>query len=51
MVECAGCLQAAVPGGHALGKPVLLFDDISDETVAELQARFSGSQADSSAQV
>eukprot|EP00892_Ulva_mutabilis_P010326 jgi/Ulvmu1/7666/UM038_0095.1 len=42
-------LQAAVPPGHALGKPELLFSVIPDEVVQDLQGRFAGTQADAAA--
>ena len=37
-------LEFAVPGGHALGAPVLLFTEIKGEVVEALQTRFSGQQ-------
>lgn len=48
-VRDAARLQAALPGGHKLAKPVLLFSEISGETVEELQTRFAGAQADTAA--
>lgn len=42
-------LQGAVPAGHALGKPELLFSVIAADKVAELQGRFAGTQADAAA--
>jgi methionyl-tRNA synthetase len=35
-------LQTALPVGHKLGKPTLLFTKIEESMVADLQARFSG---------
>jgi methionyl-tRNA synthetase len=40
-----GNLQDALPVGHQLGKPSLLFTKIEEDTVANLQTRFSGQQA------
>ncbi|PNW86475.1 hypothetical protein CHLRE_02g087950v5 [Chlamydomonas reinhardtii] len=47
----AGCRQpqSLVPAGHAIGTPGPLISTISDETVAELRARFGGNQADDEA--
>ena len=41
-------LEEALPAGHAMGQPQLLFTEIKEETVAELQARFGGQQGASS---
>ena len=37
-------LECALPAGHKLGKPQLLFTEIKEETVAALQAQFAGQQ-------
>lgn len=42
-------LHRAVPSGHALGKPELLFAVIADEAVQDLQGRFAGTQAEAAA--
>jgi methionyl-tRNA synthetase len=42
----SGALQDALPAGHKLGKPALLFHEIREEAVAALQERFSGQQAE-----
>lgn len=44
-LDDAGHLQKAVPPGHKVAKPVLLFSEISEDAVAQLQLQFSGTQA------
>jgi hypothetical protein len=44
-MDDAAQLHNAVPAGHKLAKPALLFSEISEDTVAQLQRQFSGSQA------